>query len=136
MTRTAQALGFTDSFVRRHIGPGEGEIKEMLQVIGYPSLGALIDAAVPEDIRFRREMHLPPPTTEHEVLAELRQIAARNRVFRSFLGMGYHDTVLPPLIRRNILESPAWYTSYTPYQAEIAQGRLEALLNFQTMMTE
>ena len=133
---TEQALAFPDAFARRHVGPGEAEILAMLRALGYGSLEELIDAAVPENIRFRRELHLPAAASEHEVLAELRRIASQNRVFRSFLGMGYHDTITPPVIRRNVLESPGWYTAYTPYQAEIAQGRLEALLNYQTMIID
>ena len=108
----------------------------MLAVLGYPSLDALIDAIVPEDIRLRRPLALPPALTEREALAALRAMAAKNQVFRSYLGMGYYDTVTPPVILRNILENPGWYTAYTPYQAEIAQGRLEALLNFQTMVSD
>jgi glycine dehydrogenase len=125
-----------DGFVRRHIGPDGGEVLAMLQTLGYASLEQLVDAAVPEGIRFRRELHLPGPTSEREALAEQWRIASRNRVFRSFLGMGYHDTVTPAVIRRRIVENPGWYTAYTPYQAEIAQGRLEALLNFQTMVID
>jgi len=133
---TEQSLEFTDRFVRRHVGPGEDEMRRMLELLGYPSLDALMDAAVPENIRLRRALRLPAAASEHEALAELRRIAAQNRVFRSFLGMGYHDTITPPVIRRNVLENPGWYTAYTPYQAEIAQGRLEALLNFQTMVMD
>ena len=133
---TEQALAFPDAFARRHVGPGEAEILAMLRALGYGSLDDLIDAAVPENIRVRRELHLPAAASEHEVLAELRRIASQNRVFRSFLGMGYHDTITPPVIRRNVLESPGWYTAYTPYQAEVAQGRLEALLNYQTMIID
>src|SRR5690606_19120774 len=96
----------------------------------------LIDATVPEDIRLDRPLQLPAPHSEVAGLAELRSIASRNQVFRSYIGMGYHDTITPPVIQRNILESPGWYTAYTPYQAEIAQGRLEALLNFQTMVAD
>lgn len=108
----------------------------MLMVLGYSSIDDLIDAAVPAAIRLKAPLDLPFAKGEHQTLAELRDIAARNKVYRSFIGMGYHDCIVPPVIQRNILENPGWYTAYTPYQAEIAQGRLEALLNFQTMITD
>ena len=108
----------------------------MLEAVGYPTLDALIEATVPAAIRLRRPLSLGPPRTEPDVLAELRAIADRNEVFRSYIGMGYHGTITPPVIQRNVLENPAWYTAYTPYQAEIAQGRLEALLNFQTVVID
>ena len=126
----------TDTFVRRHIGPDEGEIREMLEALGYPSLDALIDDTVPSSIRMERPLNLGPERSEYELLSELREMMRKNKVFRSFLGMGYHDCIVPPVIQRNILENPGWYTQYTPYQAEIAQGRLEALLNFQTMVVD
>src|SRR5215208_4962888 len=126
----------SDSFVPRHIGPDEREQREMLQALGYQSLDEMIDATVPERIRLRRPLNIARGRCEFEALAELRQMARRNRVFRSYLGMGYHDTITPPVIQRNILENPGWYTAYTPYQAEIAQGRLEALLNFQTVVID
>jgi glycine dehydrogenase len=129
-------LTHTDRFVHRHIGPDEGEVRAMLGTLGYDSLDALVDATVPASIRLGRPLALGPERSEYELLAELRGIAAKNRVFRSFLGMGYHDCIVPPVIQRNILENPGWYTQYTPYQAEIAQGRLEALLNFQTMVID
>ncbi|MGI9182417.1 MAG: glycine dehydrogenase, partial [Longimicrobiaceae bacterium] len=129
-------LADSDSFVPRHIGPSDEEIQEMLDTLGYDSLDELIDATIPGDIRLRQPLRLGDPKTEHEVLTELREIASRNQVFHSFIGLGYYDTVTPPVIQRNILENPAWYTAYTPYQAEIAQGRLEALLNFQTMVVD
>ncbi|HET7746285.1 MAG TPA: aminomethyl-transferring glycine dehydrogenase [Vicinamibacteria bacterium] len=130
------SLAFTDTFPRRHIGPDEHETREMLEVVGVPSLEALIDQAVPPGIRLRRELDLPPGRGEHEALEALHAVAVENEVFRSFIGMGYHDCIVPPVILRNILENPGWYTQYTPYQAEIAQGRLEALLNFQTMVAD
>ena len=108
----------------------------MLDLVGYPTLDALIDAAVPGNIRLRRPLALPMALSESEALCELRFIAARNKVFRSYIGQGYHDTLTPGVIQRNILENPGWYTAYTPYQAEIAQGRLEALINFQTMVCD
>jgi glycine dehydrogenase len=126
----------TESFVPRHIGPSEEEIREMLEVVGFDSLDALIDATIPAPIRLDRPLVLGEPRTESEVLAELRGIAAKNQVFRSYIGMGYSGTIIPPVVLRNVLESPAWYTAYTPYQAEIAQGRLEALLNFQTAVVD
>src|SRR3954465_4290010 len=133
--RTAPATGF-DSFVPRHVGPSEAEIGEMLATVGYPTLDALIDATIPEAIRLRRPLAIHAGRSEHEALAALRAIARKNRIFRSYLGYGYSDTLTPPVIQRNILENPGWYTAYTPYQAEIAQGRLEALLNFQTMVMD
>ena len=108
----------------------------MLSTLGYESLDSLIDATIPDQIRFRRPLDVPAARTEAETLALLRGIAARNKVFRSYIGMGFSDCVTPPVIQRNIVESPAWYTAYTPYQAEIAQGRLEALLNFQTVVSD
>ena len=126
----------TDTFPRRHIGPTEANIQEMLGTLGLPSLDALISATVPEAIRLSKPLDLPGHRPEQEVLAELRNLASQNKVFRSFLGMGYYDCMTPPVILRNILENPAWYTQYTPYQSEIAQGRLEALLNFQTMVAD
>src|SRR5687767_4628484 len=130
------ALAPAESFVPRHIGPGPADIDKMVTAIGFKSLDDLIDATIPEKIRFRGDMGLPHGRAEHEVLAEFRALAARNRVYRSFIGMGYSDCVTPPVIQRNVIENPAWYTAYTPYQAEIAQGRLEALLNFQTMVMD
>ena len=127
---------FTDRFAHRHIGPSEDEVRAMLEALGYDTLEALMEAAIPEAIRTDRPLALPPARTEHVLLDDLRRIAARNQVFRSFIGMGYHGTVTPPAIQRNILENPNWYTQYTPYQAEIAQGRLEMLLNFQTMVID
>jgi glycine dehydrogenase len=128
------ALQSADQFAPRHIGPTPAEVSEMLSTLGYDSLDALIDATVPERIRFRSKLSIPAARTEAETLALLRCIAARNKLFRSYIGMGFSDCVTPPVIQRNVIESPAWYTAYTPYQAEIAQGRLEALLNFQTIV--
>jgi glycine dehydrogenase len=126
----------SDAFPPRHIGPSDAEIADMLGQLGYDSLDALTDATVPEPIRLGRPLQLPEAEGEHGLLDELRGLAAKNQVFRSFLGMGYHDCITPPVIQRNVLENPGWYTQYTPYQAEIAQGRLEALLNFQTMVSD
>jgi glycine dehydrogenase len=122
------------SFLSRHVGPDAHDIAEMLKALGAPSLDALIAEVVPDTIRVRAPLSLPPARTEHELLVECRRLASQNRVFRSYIGLGYSDCITPPVIQRNILENPGWYTQYTPYQAEIAQGRLEALLNFQTMI--
>ena len=123
-------------FEARHIGPDADDVREMLSTVGFDSLDELIHRAVPEAIRYRGELRLPEPVTEAELLKRLRAIASENRVLRSYIGMGYHGTITPGVIQRNILENPGWYTQYTPYQAEISQGRLEALLNFQTMVID
>src|SRR5437868_11738417 len=125
-----------NSFARRHIGPSEDEVGGMLREVGFESLNTLVEAAVPKNIRLDRELSLPEPKSEMEALAELRAISKKNKVARSFIGCGYSDCITPPVIQRNILENPGWYTAYTPYQAEIAQGRLEALLNFQQMIVD
>jgi glycine dehydrogenase len=123
-------------FVRRHIGPNTDEVQAMLDEVGFENLDALIDAAVPKNIRFNRELNLLAAKSENEALAELRAISKKNKLARNFIGAGYSDCITPPVIQRNILENPGWYTAYTPYQAEIAQGRLEALLNFQQMIMD
>ncbi len=133
---TLAALEDRSEFIARHIGIGADDEAPMLAAIGVASRQALIDAVVPADIARARPMDLPPPLTEAGALAELRGIAGRNRVLRSFIGQGYHGTHTPGVILRNVLENPAWYTAYTPYQAEISQGRMEALINFQTMVTD
>jgi glycine dehydrogenase len=125
-----------DTFAPRHIGPGMEEVETMLETVGYSSLDELVDDVVPPAIRLRRALELPAAQGEREALESLRAIMDQNKVFRSFIGQGYYDTITPPVIQRNILENPGWYTAYTPYQAEIAQGRLEALLNFQTMVAD
>src|SRR5256714_8279703 len=130
------AIPHAESFVPRHVGPDERDVAEMVKFLGFPSLDALIDATVPRKIRLRHPLTIPKGVTELEVLTYFRALAAKNHFFRSFIGMGYSDTVTPPVIQRNIIENPGWYTAYTPYQAEIAQGRLEALLNFQTMVMD
>src|SRR5215210_1263295 len=130
------AIPPAESFVPRHVGPDEGDVAEMLKTLGVESLDALMDATIPAKIRFRGGLDLPKGMTELEVLAHFRSLAAKNQVFRSFIGMGYSDCLTPPVIQRNIIENPGWYTAYTPYQAEIAQGRLEALLTFQTMVID
>lgn len=127
---------YASSFVDRHIGVNREQIQSMLQVLGLDSLDELIDRTVPPTIRLNQPLQLPPAQSETSALAKLKAIAAQNQVYRSFIGRGYYNCITPPVILRNILENPGWYTSYTPYQAEIAQGRLEALLNFQTMVIE
>jgi glycine dehydrogenase len=124
------------NFSRRHIGPSPTEVASMLQTLGCSSLDELIDKVVPEAIRGRDALNLPPALSEEQALRRLKQIMGRNKVLRSFIGLGFHDTFTPPVIQRNIFENPGWYTAYTPYQAEIAQGRLEALINFQTMIRD
>ncbi|MEU1847272.1 aminomethyl-transferring glycine dehydrogenase [Micromonospora sediminicola] len=125
-----------EQFADRHIGPGRDDERRMLEAVGYSSVDELMDAAIPEVIRWHGTLDLPAPASEREALAELRALAARNTVAVSMIGLGYHGTHTPAVIRRNVLENPAWYTAYTPYQPEISQGRLEALLNFQTMVTD
>ena len=132
----AALLGSKDDFIPRHVGPGADERAAMLASLGYRSLDELTDATVPGAIRMSRALKLDPPRGESETLRELRSIASQNRVFRSLIGMGYYDTITPSPIQRNILENPGWYTQYTPYQAEISQGRLEAMVNFQTMVAD
>ncbi|MEV4830981.1 aminomethyl-transferring glycine dehydrogenase [Micromonospora sp. NPDC049257] len=125
-----------EQFADRHIGPGPDDERRMLDVVGHGSIDELMDAAIPEVIRWHGSLDLPAPATEREAIAELRALASRNTVAVSMIGLGYHGTHTPAVIRRNVLENPAWYTAYTPYQPEISQGRLEALLNFQTMVTD
>ncbi|MDR9403411.1 MAG: aminomethyl-transferring glycine dehydrogenase [Halothece sp. Uz-M2-17] len=131
-----EVLGLEDQFVNRHVDPTSEEIDQMLKALGFSSLDALIDKTVPSSIRLQKELDLPKQKSEYEALKQLRAIASDNQVFRSFIGMGYYDCITPAAIQRNILENPGWYTAYTPYQPEIAQGRLEALLNFQTMISD
>jgi glycine dehydrogenase len=126
----------TQKFEDRHNGPDQIEVAEMLKEIGLPSLDALIEETVPAGIRMAQPLNLPLPKSEFQFLKDLRYIAAQNKLFKSYIGMGYYDTIVPGVIQRNILENPGWYTAYTPYQAEIAQGRLEALINFQTMVMD
>src|ERR1044072_3159116 len=125
-----------NSFARRHIGPNEEEVRVMLRELGFEDLDSLVEAAVPRNIRLDRDLNLPEANSEMEALAELRAISRKNKIPRSFIGCGYSDSITPPVIQRNILENPGWYTAYTPYQAELAQGRLEALLNFQQMVVD
>ncbi|HEY4217487.1 MAG TPA: aminomethyl-transferring glycine dehydrogenase [Gemmatimonadaceae bacterium] len=124
------------SFVPRHIGPSDADVRAMLDLLGYESLDGLIDVTVPAGIRLRQPLAIHAPMSEYEALRNLRTIAQKNQIFRSYIGLGYYDCVTPPVIQRNVLENPGWYTAYTPYQAEIAQGRLEALLTFQTMVMD
>ncbi len=125
-----------ESFQFRHNSPTEQEIQEMLDVVGASNLDSLIEQTVPDSIRMKKPLDLPEPLSEHHFLKDFKKIAGKNKVFDSYIGMGYYDTITPTVIQRNILENPGWYTAYTPYQAEIAQGRLEALINFQTMVIE
>jgi len=126
----------TDNFIQRHNGPRDHQIQHMLETVGAASLDALIDLTVPANIRKYDGLDLPPGMNEYECQMHLRRLGSMNKLYKSFIGMGYYDTIMPGVIQRNILENPGWYTSYTPYQAEISQGRLEALLNFQTMVSE
>jgi glycine dehydrogenase len=132
----AKMLASSDFFVRRHIGPRPEDGLKMLEFLGLSGIDALIEKTVPSSIRLESPPDIGDAHSEYAVLLEIRELALRNKVFRSFIGMGYHDCITPPVIQRNILENPGWYTQYTPYQAEISQGRLEALLNFQTMIAD
>ena len=123
-------------FADRHIGPDHDAEQAMLEVVGHADLDSLIDAAVPQGIRAAQSLKLPAALSEQDALATLDGIAGRNRTMVQMIGLGYSDTITPPVLRRNMLESPAWYTAYTPYQAEISQGRMEALINFQTMVAD
>ncbi len=125
-----------ERFLHRHIGPDSGQIAEMLSSIGASSLDQLIDETLPKGIRLKKELDLEEPMSEYRFLEDLRRLSSKNKVYDSFIGMGYHPTLTPNVIKRNVLENPGWYTAYTPYQAEIAQGRLEALINFQTMVSD
>jgi glycine dehydrogenase len=129
-------LAPTDTFVRRHVGPDAAQERAMLATLGYEKIEQLIADTIPASIRSKKWIGVPPGRGEREFLVELKSVASKNKVFRSYIGMGYHGAVTPPVILRNILENPGWYTQYTPYQAEISQGRLEALLNFQTMISD
>ena len=135
-TPSLRELEHHGAFLERHIGPNDAEIAHMLRVVGHDSLDAMTDAIVPASIKSAQPLALPAPINEEEALAKIRAVAARNQVFRSFIGQGYYGTHTPKVILRNILENPAWYKAYTPYQAEISQGRMEALINFQTMVTD
>jgi glycine dehydrogenase len=132
----APLASFRDQFSHRHLGSNPDEVRQILDLLGFASLDALVDAAVPRDIRLAAPLRLPVARSESQALADLQTLAAENPPFRSFIGMGYHACVTPPVVQRNVLENPGWYTQYTPYQAEIAQGRLESLLNFQTLVAD
>lgn len=126
----------TNAFALRHIGPREADQKDMLKTIGVNSLDQLINETIPEDIRLKKPLNLDEPMTEYEYLLHIHELSKKNKAYKTYIGLGYHPTIMPAVIQRNILENPGWYTAYTPYQAEIAQGRLEALLNFQTMVID
>ena len=126
----------TNSFIYRHLGPRDHEVKEMLKSLGLSSIEELIFQTIPDNIRLKKELDLPPAMTEQEYNEHITALAEKNKIYKSYIGFGYYNTTVPGVIQRNILENPSWYTSYTPYQAEISQGRLEALLNYQTMLTE
>jgi glycine dehydrogenase len=132
----SKAIPQPDSFVSRHIGPSDADVRDMLDTLGYPSLDVFIDAVIPANIRFRGALDVPAERSEQDALASFRAEMSGNEIWRSFIGMGYSGTHTPAVIQRNVLENPGWYTAYTPYQAEIAQGRLEALLNYQTMVSD
>ena len=136
MGKQTHELLDADNFIPRHIGPRKTDLDSMLQTIGVESIDELIDETIPTSIRMTEALDLPDRLSEREVIAKLRSIADQNIVNRSLIGMGYYDTVTPPVIQRNILENPGWYTQYTPYQAEISQGRLEALINYQTVVSD
>jgi glycine dehydrogenase len=127
---------YSEKFESRHIGPDSHQVQEMLNVINARSIDQLIDQTIPSNIRLKKPLNLPAAQSEYEFLKEFRKLASKNKVFKSFIGTGYYNTITPPVILRNILENPGWYTAYTPYQAEIAQGRLEALINYQTMVID
>ena len=125
-----------NQFSERHIGPHTSDQEIMLKKIGVSSIDELIDRTLPAAIRLTKKMDLPPALNESELLEHMKTLGQKNKNYRSYIGLGYYNTILPGVIQRNILENPGWYTAYTPYQAEIAQGRLEALLNYQTMVTD
>ena len=127
---------YSEKFEDRHIGPDAHQVEAMLKVIKAKSVDDLIDQTVPAGIRFKKPLNLPQAKSEHEFLQDFKDIASRNKVYKSYIGTGYYNTITPGVILRNILENPGWYTAYTPYQAEIAQGRLEALINYQTMIID
>src|SRR6201991_17522 len=129
-------IDYQEKFQSRHIAPNQADTAQMLKTVGVNSLDELIDQTVPANIRLKKPLNLPAAKSEFDYLNTLKQTASKNRVYKSFIGQGYYDVIVPGVIQRNILENPGWYTQYTPYQAEIAQGRLEALLNFQTMVSD
>src|SRR5678815_179460 len=123
-------------FQQRHNGPNESQTEEMLSAIGVNTIDELIDRTVPPGIRMKGELNLPPAMSEAEYLSHIKEISLKNKVFKNYIGQGYYDTITPSVILRNVFENPAWYTQYTPYQAEISQGRLESLLNYQTLVAD
>ena len=131
------SLANLDTFARRHIGPTPKNVEKMLKTLGYSNLDEFLSSAVPEHVLIKRKLQIQPNQgfTEQEMLRHLHEVAGKNRIYKSFIGKGYAGTILPPVIQRNLLELPEWYTSYTPYQPEISQGRLQSLLNYQTMIT-
>ncbi|MFI5158778.1 MAG: glycine dehydrogenase (aminomethyl-transferring), partial [Sphingobacteriales bacterium] len=129
-------IDYQEKFQSRHIAPNEADTAKMLKTIGVSSLDELIEQTVPAGIRLKNPLNLPTAKSEFDYLNTLKQTASKNKVFKSYIGQGYYDVIVPGVIQRNILENPGWYTQYTPYQAEIAQGRLQALLNFQTMVID
>jgi len=126
----------TNSFAQRHIGPRKGDLNKMLNTIGVNSMNELIEQTIPDDILLKDNLSLNKAMSEQEYQEHNNLLSSKNKLFKTYIGLGYHNTFLPPVIQRNILENPGWYTAYTPYQAEIAQGRLEALINFQTMVCD
>ncbi len=136
MLNNNNLVEYEESFASRHIGSNAKQIESMLESLDFTSLEQLVEAAVPSSIALNRALLLPLALTEAKALENLRAIASENQIFKSYIGSGYYNCYLPGVIQRNILECPGWYTAYTPYQAEIAQGRLEALLNFQTMIID
>ena len=129
-------IDYQEKFQSRHIAPNQADTAQMLKTTGVSSLDELIDQTIPKKIRLKAPLNLPPAKSEFDYLTGLKQTSLKNKVFKSFIGQGYYDVIVPGVIQRNILENPGWYTQYTPYQAEIAQGRLQALLNFQTMVID
>ena len=127
---------FKENFSRRHIGPNSSELNKILGIIGVTSVEQLLEQTIPENIRLKNDLNIPEGISEMEFLNEIKKLSSLNQKFKTYIGLGYHDTFTPSVIQRNILENPGWYSAYTPYQAEIAQGRLEALLNFQTMVCD
>lgn len=136
MSTSTDIFAARDTFIGRHMGSQGKDKTKMLTKLGFNSLESLIDATVPDQIRLAKPLKLDAPLTESEALAKLKGIMSKNKVLKSFIGTGYYETITPPVILRNVLENPGWYTAYTPYQAEIAQGRLQSLLNFQTMVCD
>ncbi len=125
-----------NEFIPRHIGPDEADTKKMLKKIGAESLDQLISNTVPPAIRMDHSLNIPPAMSEHEYLKHIKEVSLKNKVFTNYIGQGYYDNIVPSVILRNVFENPGWYTQYTPYQAEISQGRLESLLNYQTMVSD